>query len=278
MVPGMLTKSGMLYEGNHAAWEERMQGILAMHGYDVTVPDDKDGLLIEDDNLDEEKLCKATALISNYARGELLSRVRNRRHNDPNGLIRSLRTLAKPFQLNDLPPELRARVYSHHFGQMECYTCIRSLGKIYHTFPSLLLVSRAVRLEALSVFYRSSEFTFTFYKFEKKDVPVSEAVAVLRRWSRLALKQGVRDLRHLSVCMASRYPATVVVELGVLNNKGLMVTFEGETKRSYFTGEQKEAWGKHVEQVEADRQALGLLGEALILAFTSKPELWGMVG
>ncbi|KAK4960078.1 hypothetical protein LTR10_002969 [Elasticomyces elasticus] len=274
---GKLTRSGMLYEGNYDEWEGRMQGTLEMHNIAVCF-NDEDGLYICREELTAADEPKATTLITNLVSEGILGRISDSGKDNPENLLDSLRDLAKPFRLNDLPPELRERIYSFHFAEEQVY--LFSSRKTYHTLPSLLLVSCVSRLQALPIFYRDSKFLFSSSEreHEKKNGRVNHTVVALRQWAKSALQQGVRDLRRLCVCTMGRYSATIVVTLDVLNKKGLMVTFERETRSRFFTAKQKQAWRKHIEQLEADRQALGLLGEALILAFTTKPELWERPG
>ncbi|KAK5721623.1 hypothetical protein LTR15_006212 [Elasticomyces elasticus] len=278
--PGLLTRSGMLYEGNYTSWAKRMEAILEMHDIEAYT-NEKGNLCIFNGDLTTAELPKTTTLITNLISKGILGRISDSRKDDPEALAHSLRALAKPFRLNDLPPELRGRIYSIWFksARRHTYTFFKSKSISSPKPPSMLLVSRATRLEALPLFYRSSEFQlhFTRSQGEKFDGRATYPVAMMRRWAEVGVKAGVRDLRRLCVRRQYRHPV-VVVTLDVNKNKGLAVNFEEKDAVRLFTSEQKESWKKHIEQVEADRQALGLLGKALILAFTSKPELWETPG
>ncbi|KAK5686325.1 hypothetical protein LTS10_002442 [Elasticomyces elasticus] len=273
--PTTLTRSGMLYEGNYASWAKRMDATLEMHNIDVGL-DEEMGLHAYNEELSKDGRLKATTLITNSVSEYILGRILNSRKHDPEGLLGSLRALAKPFRFSDLPPELRGRIYNIWFksAQRHEYTFWASQSWTPRT-PNMLLISRATRLEALPFFYRSSEFLLSFRRSKDEifDGRATHPVAMMRRWAEIGIKHGLRDLRRSCVRREYRHPI-VVVTLDVNRNKGLTVTFERETQRIFFPEDQKEAWMKHIEQVEADRKALGLLGEALILAFTSKPELW----
>ncbi|KAK5708734.1 hypothetical protein LTR17_020444 [Elasticomyces elasticus] len=265
-----LTKSGLLYEGNFETWHEQTVCILDIRGLPYGFINSITRLISYPNT---ERLQAAILIMSRISPG-LEKRIPATARDDPASLLSCLRALAKPFRLNDMPPEIRARIYHLHFKQAGRYSVSSATSpRVSHESPALLLVSRAIRSEALSVFYRSSEFEFAFVSRGVKG-RISTAV---RNWAKNYVKQGARDLRCL--CVRAHW-AEPFVEVTLDMKKGLVVIFKGGDRWPAwgFTSEQKRDWRKHIEQVEADRQALGLLGEALILAFTSKPELWERAG
>ncbi|KAK4891937.1 hypothetical protein LTR27_009462 [Elasticomyces elasticus] len=193
--PGLLTTSGMLYEGNHASWAERMQAILEMHNIRASLVG-RVVLYVDNEGLDEDELSKATTLITNYVSEHILSRISNSGEHDPDGLLDSLRTLAKSFRFNDLPPELRGRVYNIWFKSAQRYT----------------------------------------YK----------------------LRNNLKYLRQLSV---RKEPEEHFFQVRYGSSPGLTVDFP-----PFCPAGLREGWKNHIAESQLKTQALGSLGEAVVLA------------
>ncbi|KAK5744117.1 hypothetical protein LTS12_023593 [Elasticomyces elasticus] len=104
---GKLTRSGLLYEGNFTEWRDRIANLLDIHGVDIDaipcpVYRDWSGLA---------KRQHTVELITTQISPALLSRIPATNLKCPKRLLSSVQDMAKPFRLDDLPPELRSRVF-----------------------------------------------------------------------------------------------------------------------------------------------------------------------
>jgi len=277
---GNLTKSGLLYEGNYTEWYERVKAIFEVHNGSYLLHDTAYV------HRDRGKTTPYAKLITAQVGPTLLLRLANtrKRFDDPEcfdhpaKILSDLRTLAKPFRFNDLPPELRNRVYGLHFQQsQEVLFCIPNTrnGIIPHskerdtTLRNLLLVSRLVKEEAVPVMWSCRKFCYEWWRGGPN---MTGAESTLKQWALKDLGENVRHVRHLRVRVPrSKEKAYVLITLDL--KRGLAT----ETP-SWFTKNRRTAWKTHIAEVEEERKTLSLKGEALILAFLRKPGLWATMG
>ncbi|KAK3644637.1 hypothetical protein LTR56_009575 [Elasticomyces elasticus] len=250
---GELTKSGLLYEGNYTEWRSRIDSLLVLHGVDV----DKISQPTYRDWHGLAERQKAAKLITDQTRKPCSSAFKRW----PSRI--SLQAVAKPFRFSDLPPELRVNVYDFAFAirivrmLKERHGRREDAWKKYQSgfptgpvLPDLLLASRSISAEGLPIFYSKLR---PVVELPYADLPGSQdeepsGLCAVRQWAQNSLKGDVRHIRALGL-------------FGYHGYKG-------------FPAEKKEAWEKHIANTETNRKALGLQGEALILCFTSRPELW----
>ncbi|KAK5708736.1 hypothetical protein LTR17_020446 [Elasticomyces elasticus] len=258
-----LTKSGLLYEGNYTEWRDRIDSLLKVYGMDI----DKISQPAYRNRRTLVERQKAAKLISDQVSPALLGRIAATDARDPETLLLSLQAVAKPFRFNDLPPELRIRIYEYYFGSRIFYiweggswktieTAWEFMGDVPHpAVPDLLIASRPINSEALPVYYKIVHPTFDFAPDVISSGPKPERSSVLhciRWWAQKNLKER-----------------TMMVTVALEDRVGLTTMFLRDVR-----SDKKEAWEKHIASMEVDRKALGLQGEVLILCFTSSPELW----
>ncbi|KAK6392420.1 hypothetical protein LTR81_026599 [Elasticomyces elasticus] len=263
---GRLTRSGMLHEGNYKEWENRMACMWLMHKHAAGPNHDSRFFHIP---LQGDQYEQLAALICAQLGPALLSRVpeANRKLWNPwdrmrtpeerklPSLMSSLETAARSFRFESLPPELRKRIYRIHFGRVKCYHVNIDGGDAISSLlrsSRVLLLSRAIGKEATPVFFSDDTF------MERS----------IRRWSKDYVKENLKYLRHLRLSLwISGQLYEITVSFG--EEKGLTAVFSAD-----FPRERKAVWQKHIVKLEVNRKALGLQGEAIVLAFTSRPELW----
>ncbi|TKA70567.1 hypothetical protein B0A55_06223 [Friedmanniomyces simplex] len=265
---GALTRGGLLYQGNYEGWKVRMDGMLEVHGLTLN-PAAAGGYTL---------LRRVRRMITDQIGPELYDRLSFTDTWRPVAMLRVLATLARPFQFNDLPSELRSRIYGRHFGHWVCHVHppVPAAGSKTSTphkvprFPALLLVSRSVCEEALPLLYRSTEFRLHWegphlVGLANKHDP--ELVSAIRTWARVSVVQNVKHLRRLSVRYdhsANQEEYTVTLD----SSKGLQARYS-----RLLSLTREVAWASHIAGMEENRQALGLQGEVLVLVFTTKWDL-----
>ncbi|KAK5686326.1 hypothetical protein LTS10_002443 [Elasticomyces elasticus] len=263
--PGMLTRSGMLYEGNWIEWEDRCYTRLEMlktgFGKAFRGPADGPRPVVRMRARDPT----ATS-ICEHVSPALLARVPMHARDTPQELVSRLRALARPFRLNDLPPELRARIFRFHFGPVTRYNIGAGSVKDETKQPlsNLLIVSRATRTEALPLFLGSAEICFQdpLFSFHRGGNFIIETN--IREWIQTSIKENTKYLRSIKVREYFTIRGwEVVVRLD--RKKGLKL---GPTPK--MSPEERGVWKDHVKKIEAIRQTLGLQGEAVVLALTTK--------
>ncbi|KAK5708733.1 hypothetical protein LTR17_020443 [Elasticomyces elasticus] len=265
--PGVLTRGCILYEGNYAEWQERVDGLLEIHDFEVW--DFNYGLWIYPDALCTLRTSLAMSLIKPSVSAALMNRVPVAQRDNVNELLGSLKALAKPFRLNDLPPELRARIYGFHFGQAVRYITTGGPREWAKQSPSkLLLVSRATRAEALPIFFDGLEVRFVGPRTPLENFADTERSIL--SWVETNVKEDVKYLRRLRievpVVIGGKYDITVTFSM----QTGLRAEYSSE-----LPDKRRQRWEKHIKKIEASRKALGLQGEAIIMAVTTKAEIWG---
>ncbi|KAK5699201.1 hypothetical protein LTR17_023454 [Elasticomyces elasticus] len=280
--PGRLTRSGMLYEGNYKEWEDRMACMWLMHKHAAGPNHDSRFFHLP---LQGDQYEQLTALICAQVSPALLSRLpeANRKLWNPwdrmrtpeerklPSLISSLETAARFFRFESLPPELRKRIYRIHFGRVKCYHVNIDGGDAISSLlrsSRVLLLSRAIRKEATPIFFSEVEFWVAGRRCQSVAGDDTFMERSIRRWSKDYVKENLKYLRHLRLSLwISGQLYEITVSFG--EEKKLTAVFSAD-----FPRERKAVWQKHIVKLEANRKALGLQGEAIVLAFTSRPELW----
>ncbi|KAK3644634.1 hypothetical protein LTR56_009572 [Elasticomyces elasticus] len=280
--PGRLTLSGMLYEGNFKEWDERIACMRIIHRHATGPNHDSrfSHLQLQGDQYEQ-----LAAMICAQVRPSLLSRVpeANRKLWNPwdpmrtpeerrmPDLMISLEIAARPFRFESLPPELRKRIYRTYFGESKCYHVDIDGGDAIggsRRHSRLLLLSRAVREEATPIFFSETEMWFAGRRCQSVTGDDTFMERSIRRWAKDYVKENLKYLRRVRLSLwISGQLYEVTVSLG--KKTGLAAVFSAG-----FPEERKAAWQKHILKLEANREALGLQGEAIVLAFTSKSELW----
>ncbi|KAK5740231.1 hypothetical protein LTR17_004732 [Elasticomyces elasticus] len=271
-LPGNLTSSGMLYEGNYEELELSIRSILEMHSYDVDHYDFGDHLEVEFElNPTVNQEPRIASIIRDQVSAALMDRIPRTNHKKPNELLRNLQEYAKPFRLNDLPSELRCRIYKFHFARKKQYWILA--GGVWDSVirqptSRLLLVSRAIKNEAAPLFFGNAEICFYSHSTchnRREDYLIERQ---MRSWVEDYMRENVKFLRRMRLELRET-GWHYVITLSLNMHTGLKVEYSGNVPK-----ERKVAWFKHIVKVEANRKAFGWQGEALVLAFTSRPELW----
>ncbi|KAK3615096.1 hypothetical protein LTR56_026805 [Elasticomyces elasticus] len=243
---GSLTVSGVLYEGNLADWRDRIDNLLKVHGVNinkVSRPVYRDWSIA--------KRQHAIKLITDQISPALLRRIPARDLICPQRLLCSVREMAKPFRLNDLPQELRDRVYGWHFAN----TLFGFLDTKYDFYPTaleLLLVSHSVRAQALPFYYKNL------------------VVMLHGHGDGIEEEDGVEEgdsIKEEEFNGPDQIGTSLTIEMK--DRVGLVARYGKDSP-----SDKQQAWEEYAADVEKDRKAFGLQGEALALCFTSKPELW----
>ncbi|KAK4960079.1 hypothetical protein LTR10_002970 [Elasticomyces elasticus] len=262
---GALTRGNILYEGNYTEWAERIGAMFEVNNIQASV--DRDGALTVSLGLDyfSRGSRDVALLIKPQVSTSVFARVPTAFQGYANPLLRSLHAHARPFRLNDLPPELRTAIYKLHFGQSVCQINPRTMkDATVQSRSNLLLVSRATRLEALPIFFSGLELCFIGKRYGAR-YTVEQAI---NNWVQDSVKENVKYLRRLQVQLSRpRGPYCITINLDM--QKGLQVECSANVAK-----EKKVEWDKHVMKMEPTRKALKMQGEAIILAATTKGAIW----
>lgn len=202
-----------------------------------------------------------------------------------NSLLRALRRMACPFRFMDLPPELRIRVYR---------LALPSTTRSRVAFPyrpgrsrfhnaseklSLLSVSNQVRAETLPLYYRRrdlilawpEEKRMTFGRSSSMSIP-TKRISDINRWAAMLRSDSLKQLRCLTVQRPRRraHAQTFRLELIKVEERfDLRIQNDGS-----LGGDAQQALTEHATVISSTAQSLKLEGEALLLFFTSRSEIW----
>ncbi|KAK4896860.1 hypothetical protein LTR49_028081 [Elasticomyces elasticus] len=205
---GKLTRSGLLYEGNFTEWRDRIANLLDIHGVDI----DAIPCPVYRDWTGLAKRQHTVELITTQISPALLSRIPATNLRCPKRLLSSVQDMAKPFRFDDLPPELRSRVFGFHF-EIPTISSIRDCSWMTyrvnshklpdhwsnHTVPDLLLVSRLTNTEALPIFYKTSRIAFDAPTRDDYGEEELGGPGQVRRWAEKKLAGNVKFLRVLGL-------------------------------------------------------------------------------
>ncbi|KAK5695731.1 hypothetical protein LTR17_024415 [Elasticomyces elasticus] len=268
---GNITKAGWLYEGNYPEWEERMKGIRQL-----TVLQDPR----VEYTFDHRQEC---FIITTNISPFFFARIPDACRSNNFRLERAIKRHARIFPLLSLPAEVRLQVYGHFFDyHVECMEgrdrsrglCVNEDGKLdKDAIPYILAASQAIRREALPVFISHSTF---FVNTGSDKIGPS-----LCRWTKNGLKSGARLLRNVRIPL--RYEPDEDdfnedteyeswwghIDLSLTPQKGLHWTEWVDVGKPWLP-----LLEAHLADVEESRKALNLEGEAIIMALTTRPELW----
>ncbi|KAK5721627.1 hypothetical protein LTR15_006216 [Elasticomyces elasticus] len=261
---GNITKAEWLYEANYPQWKERMTALKALKDFDAPP---------NDFGYDLEVLA-----ISQEITPYFLGRIPDSSRSTTWQFLRVIEEHAHSFPLLMLPPEIRIQIYRHFFDyHNKCrYGGDEGLGlRVYgdgslepSAIAPILAVSRDVRRKALPVFFSRS----TFY-VEHEDTSYGELAPALCLWTK-GLKTGVRHLREMRV-----QPELYLWDYDYLFDGDVVLAFSPQAglhihKCDGMADDWAAQLQTHVPEVEASRKALGLQGESIIMAFTTRTELW----
>lgn len=271
---GELTNSGLLYEGIFDEWTKKLDYVLDLHyGYTTKV------LKYNLDNVTTplgatpyrvaKSLETLATVIRTYVHPRLLARVPKKDRSNGQSLFWKLRSRAQPFRFTSLPADVRYMVYELVHKE-DRKISPRAWGPI-------VMVSPDMRAEALPFYIRTNVFecdaTLSEMGAEENNV-----VHYARGLAEGLLRGQAKHLRYFHLELNSEVlngedeweweNDQTELRFTFSNNKGLEVTCFGLDSASEALVQE------HVANVEASRTALGLQGEAIILALISKPGLW----
>lgn len=199
---GMLTTSGLLYEGTFTQWLARVDAALILHRLHRHISSKAEHVSAGD--LGPRRL-QAERLIRSMVSPHLLHRLTDFDYT-PAELFRILKMLAQPFRrLLDLPPELRETIFADVFSGVGTVTIFPrpggddAMSSIDRGLiaPKLLQVSQHIRKEAAPIFYKTTRFSVML------DIdgcrPENNIDDCLRPWLELLVKDNRRHIHHIEL-------------------------------------------------------------------------------
>lgn len=253
--PGRLTQSGLLHEGNFDEWRARIDSILEI--YDLTKFTSSSKLCSYHDSQSE----RALNIMKNQISPALAKRVQPRRHNCPCLLWRSLEGLCQPFRLLDLPKEVRMRIYA---GLLRGLSAIES--------QSLTLACHQLRMETAPYWMPGYTFRLVITPDVGQD---AEAFAEkIRSWVGKLGSQNLKYLMHVDVVLQAggRYDELDLHYIPKIGFRLCSATFG--TGDAGAVEKARVIMAPHMAGIEEDRKILGLQGESLFLALSTKAPMW----
>ncbi|KAK5111289.1 hypothetical protein LTR85_012184 [Meristemomyces frigidus] len=265
---GSLTISGLLYEGNYEEWIVRMDAVIVPHfGHPFSTKilpwlpwDEARAMTVAERREAISTFTRDVAsIIRAHVRPGLLARLPQGDREGNRLFLTRLEALAKPFPFLRLPADVRARIYAYVLPRHK----VRAMSK----FP-IIQVSSLVRKETLPLLVSRTKYSANLFRSEASDP--NRVVQFARESAENILCDHRKQLRSFSLGLLRGVPNDDWAKLHFTfsNESGLQVTTNG------LCAESKALVQKHVADVEANRKALGLQGESIILALVSKPELW----
>ena len=229
----------------------------------------------------ETKTQKAAIIIQRHVSPSVLSYFPSEDFNDAESLMAHLELLTLRFRFLDLPAELRNRIYGHIFAE-DPFIFVSPLDGYCTPYPSTK-ASRQIRQKSLPLFYSTSKFTLRpsgrwSSKISKAPrIAHREGVgfaAAVRLWSQKVSCAQLKQLRDVDVGLR-------VDSKSLGCNAGRIFTFTFSAEHGvlvrhppHLTRGSKDKLDSHMATVEMNRKALGLKGEAIILALIADPHLW----
>ncbi|KAK5740227.1 hypothetical protein LTR17_004728 [Elasticomyces elasticus] len=267
-----IAKTGWLYEGNYNEWQKRMDAIRQL-----TVLHDPGAKRM----LDNQRQC---FLITTNISPFFLARIPDICRSNNFRLQHAVQRHARTFPLLKLPAEIRLQIYGHFFvhhdkcmkgwdGDLGLVVTEEGMLDMQAVF-SILAVSKEIRCEALPVFISHSTFYVDF-----STVTNGKLGPLMCRWTKNGLKSGVRFLQNVRVALSYEPEPESEADESFEGFVDISFTpWEGLRCNSY--SDVGKPWlpllKAHLEDVEESRKALNLQGEAIVMALTTRPELWKM--
>lgn len=220
-------------------------------------------------------------------RPKILSRVPIELQNNIADFIPLLCTIAKPFRLMDLPPELRLNIFEFalysptpiilltetEISAHRDYNDI-DINAIKPPQPPLLAASRKLREEALPIYYSINEFKMDL-RYLDGDTLVDLPRHQVTSWSNTH-PRAVQHLRHLTVAgkpmefpaLGKEYDLPRELTVKFVPGKGLELVFSQGLNKACLDALARERLETQLELMEGYRRAPGLeSGEAIVLFF-----------
>ncbi|KAK4499129.1 hypothetical protein PRZ48_009641 [Zasmidium cellare] len=274
--PGDISLSGDLFEGNFEEWQPRTIACLRSRDLERQVGPNAERCRIVTP-ADSKNAAHHIRLRTSEA---MLRRVPDAHLEDAGKLFKSLKRLATPFRLFDLPPEIRNRVYEFTLGLWYRVHDNSAGGEDNYfsdefdeddefkpwagKYPPLLQVNSQIRHEASSIFYAATSFMIalpsngTYGDIDRE---------YIEKWSKDVVGSRLKHLHH--VVLTISIEASITIKFS--ERRGVMCTFDWGTGDISEQGD--DMLEEHTQAVESARKALGLSGEAIVMAILSG---WGM--
>jgi hypothetical protein len=287
---GLLTVSGLLYEGNFDEWLPRMRAIVQQNNkfhFNNTAPS---GELTYHGSRDRPG---AANVMWCHTSPYIKLRVSSEGCNDPTTLIRTLRAFARPFRLLDLPPEIRLRIYRLSFPMPAKHHFVQRLHEGTEPIhgPPLLSTNRQILTEAMSVYYGMRHFALSFNEhiYSRRELRRVQQNPNLRstptgtkrtrltnRWASSFRTDRLRHIRTISVQLPllavyeAYWEDMLDVSLKITSGK-LVINVK---EHAWLKPESQRLLAYHAATTAELAHSLKLQGEALVLFLTSRPEIW----
>ncbi|KAK4499488.1 hypothetical protein PRZ48_010003 [Zasmidium cellare] len=261
------------YGGNYEQWWKQMRAVLADKQLHWVCEQGHWSRNLSQS--EREESAQASTTICNEVESRLLLRTPAEDLLEAPRLLNRLRELCKPFRLLDLPPELRTRIYDMDVGSLPTYDIDYSILRAFEVapraceLPALSRVCRQVRAESLGLFISSTNF-----RMELPDCYCKEDALrineIVRAWAENVAGPFIRHLRSVFFYV---YP-TSGWRLTFTEQKGLQIAYYNGDEDVEEEFPQLERFEQYFKGVEADRKALGMKGESIILAMLKDPLIW----
>ncbi|KAK5686331.1 hypothetical protein LTS10_002448 [Elasticomyces elasticus] len=275
-------------EGSYKSWLRDIAIVLKKHGAIKGNCKDAKALLNRLRGLHGAASLRARETIMQSVSGSILARIPDADHKSATKLLARLEVAARPFRFMDLPTELREYFYEHYILALDVeYSgigniVVRHNERNLEIFrPNLLLASPQLNAEATAILLMRTKFHLVFARLQADwpqprplDTPEFgifgpapfPAIQAIRRWEAEVVQQDARFLRWVSV----KYD-------GDDASKAYVITFSPATELkvklpSGLTEEQRGRHEQRVAEIEAERKALGLQGEAVMKVLTQKSD------
>ncbi|KAK4499489.1 hypothetical protein PRZ48_010004 [Zasmidium cellare] len=226
----------------------------------------------------EEGNVEASMVILSRVSTSLLLRVPIEDRFQPRKLLAHLITFSKPFRILDLPFEIRLRIYEMYLDAAPCSTEV--LNECYGrtttcVLPHLTKTCRQIRQESLKLFISSKTLNIELPDSTDESQALRN-MDTIRRWAEKCARAYLRHVRHLNLWTFHHYKG-FRCSLSFTDHEGLKISLENDRPRDYDDAKaeaKRKQLQEHAEKIEAERRALDLKGESIILAMIRDTQVW----
>lgn len=269
-----------LYGPNFIAWKKRIDATLRLH--DLATYTFHEDINDPQASLQHEWARTSSVVakfISTQVDYELMRRISAHYRGNAQRLMARLEHYCVKLRFTGLPAELRDYIYANVVDSEGDFT-IDVARRRSSAMPAITRASRLLRSESLKIFYKRTRFLFDFDGCsgmrEPDDLFTNVHEWAARRYGANMKFMTAATVRFKARLARSKALRTLVFGLSYdLANDHLSMKLDyGDNLDVRLTAGSMKRFQTNCKVVEANRKALGMRGDAIMLAIIGDPSLW----